>query len=77
VPCQTEQWQTGSCTASPAASAACFFRSDFIDLGSPGQVGRALRALVQKDCLMQCGHGIYEGVSGNTLAELATVLRGR
>jgi len=36
-----------------------FFRSDLIDLDSPGQVGRALRALVQKGCLIKFGRSIY------------------
>jgi Family of unknown function (DUF6088) len=36
-----------------------FFRSDFIDLGSLGQVDRALRVLIQQGRVMKFGRGIY------------------
>lgn len=38
---------------------AVFFRSDFRELGNPGQVGRALRALMKEGRLIRFGHGIY------------------
>ena len=36
-----------------------FFRSDFIDLGSLGQVDRALRVLIQQGRVMKFGRGVY------------------
>lgn len=57
--CQTEQRKTRIARRIARRKGDVFFRSDFIDLGSPGQVGRALRTLIQKGCLMKIGHGIY------------------
>lgn len=36
-----------------------FLRADFRDLGTYGEIGHALRSLVQKGRLMKFGHGIY------------------
>ena len=36
-----------------------FMREDFRDLGSSAQIGRALRALIQKGKLLRFGYGIY------------------
>jgi hypothetical protein len=39
--------------------ATVFLREDFIDIGGYDQVGRALRALIQKGKLIKIGYGLY------------------
>ncbi len=39
--------------------ASVFLRQDFEHLGSYGQVGKALRYLIDKKILVRVGHGIY------------------
>jgi hypothetical protein len=36
-----------------------FLRADFADLGGYDQVGRSLRLLVRRGCLMKIGFGLY------------------